>query len=379
MSALVKLRARHSAAIPPPAADSAAHDAALNAAEAGRRASASLVAGDPLDSIEDFLSSMAGQRRFSAHTVSAYRRELALLRSTFPDRDPAGLTPADIRPQIAAWHARGLGARSISRRLSAWRSFFSWLARHRPMVVNPAQGLRSPRGPRRLPSALSADAAVHFVATPPAGAATAAGAASGVPSAASVARAEMRMHRDHAIFELMYSCGLRLSEVVGLDSRPPMSAAGESRGWYDLSAAEVFVRGKGGRARRVPVGGPARQALADWLACRERDPALREAEALFVGPDGRRLSGRAVQQRFAMHARHAAMPTHVHPHMMRHSFASHLLQSSGDLRAVQELLGHAQIASTQIYTHLDFQRLAQVYDAAHPRARRKGSPDTTSN
>lgn len=318
---------------------------------------------------------MAGERRLSAHTVTAYRRELNLLLDVFPGRDPGTLTTIEIRQQMASWHAGGLAPRSISRRLSAWRSFFSWLAGRQAMMVNPALGLRPPKLPRRLPKALSVDSAVHFVATAPHGHESHDTTAARQPRRSDLA--QMRMRRDHAMFELMYACGLRLSELIALDSRPPASLADDSRGWLDWEAGEVFVRGKGGRARRVPFGGPAREALAEWFACRRQSLALHDAVALFVGPDGRRLSGRAVQQRFARQARQSGMPTHVHPHMLRHSFASHLLQSSGDLRAVQELLGHAQIASTQIYTHLDFQRLAQVYDAAHPRARRRSGPDDT--
>lgn len=370
----MKSRARPSAATPRPAAESAA-SATASAAPAGT-ACEGHASQESIQAVDDFLRQIAGERRLSAHTVSAYRRELTLLLKAFPGRDPGTLTSLEIRQQMASWHAGGLAPRSISRRLSAWRSFFSWLAGRRSMMVNPALGLRPPKLPRRLPKALSVDSAVHFVATVPHDPGSSDSAGKQPPRRSD--QAQMRVCRDHAMFELMYACGLRLSELVALDSRPPASAAHDSRGWLDWEAGEVFVRGKGGRARRVPFGGPAREALAKWLACRGRSPALHDAVALFVGPDGRRLSGRAVQQRFARHAHQSGMPTHVHPHMLRHSFASHLLQSSGDLRAVQELLGHAQIASTQIYTHLDFQRLAQVYDAAHPRARRRSAPDDSS-
>ncbi len=370
----MKSRVRPSAATPRPAADTAA--SATAAAAAAGPACDGQGAHDPGELVDAFLRQIAGERRLSAHTVSAYRRELTLLLKAFPGRDPGTLAALEIRQQMASWHAGGLAPRSISRRLSAWRSFFSWLAGRRSMMINPALGLRPPKPPRRLPKALSVDSAVHFVATVPHGADSSGPADARHPRRSDLA--QMRMRRDHAMFELMYACGLRLSELIALDSRPPASAVDDARGWLDWEAGEVFVRGKGGRARRVPFGGPAREALADWLACRQQSPVLHDAVALFVGPDGRRLSGRAVQQRFARHARHAGMPTHVHPHMLRHSFASHLLQSSGDLRAVQELLGHAQIASTQIYTHLDFQRLAQVYDAAHPRARRRSDPGDSS-
>lgn len=178
------------------------------------------------------------------------------------------------------------------------------------------------------------------------------------------------------MLELMYSCGLRLSELVGLNLAAPASTQGDGHGFIDVQACEAFVVGKGGKSRRIPVGNPAMQALARWVAARRvqlasmgRDEAA--SPALFINAKGQRLTGRTVQRRFASRALATNMPTHVHPHMLRHSFASHVLQSSGDLRAVQEMLGHAQIATTQVYTHLDFQRLAQVYDAAHPRAKRK--------
>jgi integrase/recombinase XerC len=174
------------------------------------------------------------------------------------------------------------------------------------------------------------------------------------------------------MLELMYSCGLRLSELVGLNRCAPIGQTA-TQGWIDRDAQEVFVVGKGGKSRRIPVGRPALEAVGQWLSARG-DHA---AEALFVNRNGTRLSGRTVQRRLAQHALKTGMPTHVHPHMLRHSFASHVLQSSGDLRAVQEMLGHAQIATTQVYTHLDFQRLAQVYDAAHPRAKRKPSTDSS--
>jgi integrase/recombinase XerC len=177
------------------------------------------------------------------------------------------------------------------------------------------------------------------------------------------------MLRDRAMVELMYSCGLRLAELIGLNCQPPSGQTGEQHGWIDRDAAEVFVVGKGGKSRRVPIGRPALAALENWLTVRQSHAS--QDLALFVNAQGQRLSARTVQRRFAQRARDAGMPTQVHPHMLRHSFASHLLQSSGDLRAVQELLGHAQIATTQVYTHLDFQHLAQVYDAAHPRAKKR--------
>jgi integrase/recombinase XerC len=232
--------------------------------------------------------------------------------------------------------------------LSAWRGFYRWAGREGLAAINPVEGVRAPKASKPLPKALSVDQAVALAEQQDEG-----------DDAALVAR-------DGCMVELLYGCGLRVSELVGLDLR----AGGEATGWLDAADASVHVLGKGGKRRSVPVGGPALKALAAWLA--ERDALAQVDEpALFVGARGRRITPGQVRVRLKKRALQAGLPTHVHPHMLRHSFASHLLQSSGDLRAVQELLGHANITTTQVYTKLDFQHLAKVYDAAHPRARKR--------
>ena len=306
--------------------------------------------------IAAYLDALAHERRYSPLTVAAYRRDLGLLAQAFEGREPASVRAAEIRAEVSRWRVRGLSAGSIARRLSAWRSFFSWLSQHVALSANPVRSVKAPKAARRLPKALSADWAVQFVTA----------------SGGRAAQGDIFLAaRDRAMLELMYSSGLRLSELLGLDTAAPENAGEAAQGYVDFQAQEVFVRGKGGKSRRVPVGRPALQALKDWMRVRQEALAMDSQPALFVNKKGDRLSGRTVQRRFAQLALKAGLPTGVHPHMLRHSFASHLLQSSGDLRAVQELLGHAQIATTQNYTHLDFQRLAQVYDAAHPRAKKK--------
>ncbi len=270
--------------------------------------------------------------------------------------DWSAVTEHRVRRWVAASARAGLSARSIARRLSAWRGFFDWLASQGEAATNPARGVRAPRAPRRLPKALAPDVAVRFAA---------AAAGDGFEAA-----------RDQAMLELFYSSGLRLSELTSLDLRHFDGPPAASTGWIDLDEAEATVRGKGGRVRALPIGSAAREALHRWLGERAawcaRHPGCEE-RALFLSGRGRRLANRTVQARLKRLAIVRGVPADVHPHVLRHSFASHLLQSSGDLRAVQELLGHASIATTQVYTSLDFQRLAAVYDAAHPRARRRGS------
>jgi len=292
----------------------------------------------PASATGRYLDFLRHERRLAAHTLAAYSRDMALLEKLSAGRDPRELGAADIRRFVASLHGGGLSPRSLARLLSAWRGFFDWLARQREVAANPCKGIRAPRAARTLPEALSPDDASRLVALED-------GSDAGI--------------RDRALFELAYSCGLRVSELTGLDV-----------GSVDASSGEARVTGKGSKTRIVPVGGPALEALARWLPVRERLAAAGEP-ALFVGRTGKRLSPREVQRRIKRRAAAAGLGVDVHPHMLRHSFASHVLQSSGDLRAVQEMLGHASIASTQVYTHLDFQHLAKVYDAAHPRARRK--------
>jgi integrase/recombinase XerC len=303
-------------------------------------------------SVETFLAELGAQRRMSRHTVAAYRSDLARLGEFADKRALDELAPHDIRRFVARLHAGGLSPASIARTLSAWRAFFRWRADHGAIASNPVVGVRGPKRARRLPKALNAEQAVVL-----------AGHAEN-DSALAV--------RDHALVELLYSSGLRLAELTSLDVRQ-FAADGRraaSASWIDLASSEATVRGKGAKTRTVPIGGPARAALTHWLQQRAR-LAPPDERALFTSLRGTRLAPRSVQARLARLARALGLGVHVHPHMLRHSFASHLLQSSGDLRAVQELLGHANIATTQVYTQLDWQHLAKVYDAAHPRARRR--------
>jgi len=298
-----------------------------------------------------YLGELATQRQLSAHTIAAYRRDLAELATLAGHDDWPSLTHADMRRFAARLHAGGQEARTIARKLSGWRGFYQWLSRQIALPANPVEGVRAPRRPKTLPKALAVDAAVQLLEAN----------RHGHPEPAELC--------NRAMFELLYSSGLRVSELAGLDLVYTTGAGVPSLGWLDLAAGEVVVTGKGNKMRRVPVGGPAREALAAWLAV--RPPAADGGAALFLSNRGARISPRVVQQRLKTHAIQAGSPVHVHPHVLRHSFASHLLQSSGDLRAVQELLGHASITSTQVYTALDFQHLAAVYDRAHPRAKAK--------
>jgi integrase/recombinase XerC len=312
------------------------------------------------DAIERYLGRLRSERGCSPHTLAGYRLDLdalAVLAGTGDARaapDWAGITEHRVRQWVAGASRRGLSPRSIARRLSAWRGFFDWLAVQGVVTANPVRAVRAPRAPRRLPKALAPDVALGFVD--------------------GAAGEGFEAVRDQAILELFYSSGLRLSELTSLDLRHFDGPGAPSTGWIDLDEGEATVRGKGGRTRTVPIGAPARAALRRWLEARAAHCAARPAcdeRALFVSAAGRRLANRTVQVRLKQLAIARGVPADVHPHVLRHSFASHLLQSSGDLRAVQELLGHASIATTQVYTSLDFQRLAAVYDAAHPRARRR--------
>jgi integrase/recombinase XerC len=298
-----------------------------------------------------YLGELATQRQLSAHTIAAYRRDLAELATLAGHDDWPLLTHADMRRFAARLHAAGQEPRTIARKLSGWRGFYQWLSRQISLPANPVEGVRAPRRPKTLPKALAVDAAVQLLEAN----------RHGHPEPAELC--------NRAMFELLYSSGLRVSELAGLDLAYTTGEGAASLGWLDLAAGEVVVTGKGNKMRRVPVGGPAREALAAWLAV--RPPAADGGAALFLSNRGTRISPRVVQQRLKTHAIQAGSPVHVHPHVLRHSFASHLLQSSGDLRAVQELLGHASITSTQVYTALDFQHLAAVYDRAHPRAKAK--------
>lgn len=315
---------------------------------------------DNLSLIDRYLDMLTHQRQLSGHTVSSYRRDLSALNALTDGQALASLTQANIRKCAAQLHAKGLNPRSIARTLSSWRGFFNWLADSAALSCNPVDGIRPPRKGKPLPKALSADDAIHLVAH-------------GNP-----ARGDSTMQTcNRAMFELLYSSGLRISELCGLDWQYTKDASYISSGWLDVENREVLVTGKGNKMRAVPVGGPALAAITEWLAVRASMPPsadIRHQHALFLTERGTRMSARVAQLRLKEHSKGLSMATDVHPHMLRHSFASHMLQGSGDLRAVQELLGHSSIAATQIYTSLDFQRLAQVYDAAHPRA--KKSDDT---
>ncbi|HEY4318052.1 MAG TPA: tyrosine recombinase XerC [Herbaspirillum sp.] len=334
--------------------------------------------------VERYLANLAEQRQLSPHTVSNYGRdlqELAAMVQTLPrlpaiDSSPleagdavlaaaaapyTAVSHAHIRKFAAQLHAKGLNPRSIARKLSAWRGFYDWLSDQLDKTVlqsNPVDGVKAPKRARPLPKALAADDAIAVVSQ-----------FNPVKDAASAMQLCNR-----AMFELLYSSGLRAAELSGLDLRYVAAPDYTSSGWIDFDAGEVTVTGKGNKMRRVPVGAPALQAVRQWLAIRDTllkaGAAAHDAAALFLSERGSRISPRVLQQRLKAHGQALGVPSNMHPHVLRHSFASHMLQGSGDLRAVQEMLGHASITATQVYTSLDFQRLAQVYDAAHPRAKK---------
>lgn len=291
--------------------------------------------------LERFARYMGTERRLSQHTSSNYARELLAL-VNYCDRQKItqwnGVDGQHVRMFAARSHAAGLAPRSVQRRLSASRSFFRFLMREGILTVNPATDIRAPKAPRRLPHTLDSDQIGRLL---------------------DLTADEPLAVRDLALMELFYSSGLRLAELVALD-----------QGDIDLRDKTARVTGKGRKTRLVPVGRKAVAALQAWQKERGSMAKLDEA-AIFVGRNGRRLGQRAVQRRVALWARRQGLKVKVHPHLLRHSFATHLLESSQDLRGVQELLGHADISTTQVYTHLDFQHLAKVYDQAHPRARRK--------
>ncbi len=311
----------------------------------------------------DYLAHAQTERRLAEGTLVNYRRDLDDLLQRAETLGAAQIESLHIRRWAAQLHAGGMSPRAIAARLSAWRSFFRWMGRL-GVAAYPVQDVRAPKAAKPLPKALSVDQAVALAAYTPQETTSASHPHQAEPFATRSARA-------HAIAELLYSCGLRVSELTGLDVRASKTA----RGWIDWDAAEATVTGKGNKRRSVPIGRPALLALQQWLAVRSsllRPEAEADAQAaLFLGARGARLTPQRVWLELREHARAAGLDARVHPHMLRHSFASHVLQSSGDLRAVQELLGHSSIATTQVYTRLDFQHLAKVYDAAHPRARKK--------
>ncbi len=298
--------------------------------------------------VERYLAHVRVEKRLALRTVALYAADLTKLQA---HADAAGLAltavhTTHLRRWVAQMHSGGRSGRGIALILSGWRGFYTWLGREGLVSANPAQDVRAPKAAKPLPKALSVDEAVQLASFH-------ADEADGNPDLDA---------RDSCITELLYGCGLRIAELVGLD----LQASSAARGWVDVDAAEVFVLGKGGKRRSVPVGRAALMALQQWLAVRQGWP--HDGTALFINQRGGRLTPQHIRVRLRQRSQRAGLATPVHPHMLRHSFASHVLQSSGDLRAVQELLGHSNITTTQVYTRLDFQHLARVYDAAHPRA-----------
>ncbi len=291
-------------------------------------------------SVARYLDHLAHERRLSANTLKHYGADLAKLEAlaAAAGKPLARLAEPDIRRFAAQLHGKGLSARTIARTLSGWRGFYRFLGAAVGQAESPAEGVRAPKAARTLPKTLSPEEAIRLV---------------------SFEGEEADTLRDRALFELLYSCGLRVSEVAGLDCDD-----------VDLESGEVRVLGKGSKTRVVPAGSHAIAAIRRWLVTR-REWRGHGTAPLFLSATGRRIGVRLIQARIKKWAALQGLSVDPHPHMLRHSFASHLLQSSGDLRAVQEMLGHSSIASTQVYTHLDYQHLAKVYDTAHPRAKRK--------
>ena len=312
---------------------------------------------------QEYLRELHVVRQVSRHTIAAYTKDLDYLLARLDEQklELADVTSDQVRSWVVKLHSQGQASRSIARMLSAWRGFYLWLANQKGLVnKSPLSDIKAPKRNKPLPKALSVEQAINLVES---------------ANKESVQADDFLRARDRAIVELLYSSGLRLSELLGVDLTPIETKEYASAGWIDFEAGEVMVLGKGKKRRTVPIGEAALHALKDWLVVRANHASTDKGlvQALFINKQGKRASARTVQQHLAALAVKAGLPTHVHPHMLRHSFASHVLQSSGDLRAVQEMLGHASITSTQIYTALDFQHLAQAYDLAHPRAKNKKS------
>jgi integrase/recombinase XerC len=293
-----------------------------------------------VDYLNEYLDFLHFERGLSDNTRNNYERDIQQLITLSQPASLASLKIAQIRKYVAMLHSKGLGGKSIARMLSSWRGFFDYLVQRHQFKGNPVIGMRAPKSPKTLPQALSIEQTNKLV---------------------EIADDDILSQRDHAILELFYSSGLRLSELVGLNLDQ-----------LDFSEGTVTVTGKGNKTRIVPLGSQAKHAIENWLALRQqlliRNP---NEKAVFVSKQGRRISGRNIQYRMKEWSIKQGINSSVHPHMLRHSFATHVLQSSGDLRAVQEMLGHANISTTQVYTHLDYQHLTKVYDAAHPRAKKK--------
>jgi integrase/recombinase XerC len=297
------------------------------------------------DMLSSFLEQLKVEKRASNHTITSYQRDLRRLSAYGEEKflnNWTELKQNDIRAHIAARHRKGISSKSLQRELSAIRSFYAFLLKNRLAENNPAQHVKAPKQARKLPKTLDVDQVKGLLEA-------------GTSSALEV--------RDVAMFELFYSSGLRLSELNALDIID-----------LDLADRSLIVRlGKGGKSRVLPIGGKAVKAINNWLQERSKWKAIADDAALFVTTKGRRLGQRSIELRLSLWCKKKGIDQHIHPHMLRHSFASHMLESSQDLRAVQELLGHSNISTTQIYTHLDFQHLAEIYDKAHPRAKKKPS------
>lgn len=310
-------------------------------------------ASDVFDSsllmINSFLTHLESERRLSPHTVSNYQRDLKEAARVLGQQGWAEVTVHDIRSLVATLHRQGKGGKTIARLLSTLRTFYRYLMREGITKDNPVMDVRAPKSGKRLPKALDADQVSQLLD-------------------AGIDKSDPLSLRDQAIMELFYACGLRLAELLSLDIDS-----------IDMSAAQLLVTGKGNKTRQLPMGKPAVTALKRWLKARTLFVKDSAEKAVFLSKNGKRLSPSSVQQRLKRHALERGLDDHLHPHKLRHSFATHLLESSGDLRAVQELLGHADLATTQVYTHLDFQHLAQVYDGAHPRAQRRSEDDEESS
>lgn len=291
------------------------------------------------DLLNGYLAYLSNERRYSPLTIENYARDIRQLFDAAGEAPLADIKSHQIRRFIAQLHGKGLGGKSLARMLSAWRGLYTYLMRDHHYANNPCAGLRAPKSARNLPHTLSPDEAVRMVDLP--------------------ATDDVLAVRDKAMFELLYSSGLRLAELVGLDPAA-----------LDFADGSVRVTGKGNKTRIVPLGSHAATALQQWLQARIM-LAKNDEPALFISRNGARISARSVQLRMKEWGVKQGISSNVHPHLLRHSFASHVLQSSGDLRAVQEMLGHASISTTQVYTHLDFQYLAKIYDSAHPRAKKK--------
>ncbi len=316
------------------------------------RADSAIPTGDDAALVQGYLNHVTVEKRLADRTVVLYTLDLQRLVTHAADAR-VGLRDVQsthIRKWIAQMHSAGRSARGIALILSGWRGLYGWLGRQGLIDHNPVQGVRAPKAGKPLPKALGVDESVQL--------------ASHVEEADHPALEA----RDACITELLYGCGLRIGELVGLD----VVASASARGWIDAQDGEAHVLGKGSKRRSVPVGRASLAALARWLE--QRALWAGDDAALFIGSRGQRLTPQHIRVRLKRRSRLAGLATPVHPHMLRHSFASHVLQSSGDLRAVQELLGHASISTTQVYTRLDFQHLAKVYDAAHPRAHAKKPP-----